>query len=256
MEWSACMTPLEPFFKGNSHFQPRFGYPHTLPHTGRGIDFKSSFVHHLFIAFSRFALSPTSVGFMARAAAVNLSGCRARQKPPSSLTLQQRVHPRTGLLLKDNVLDTSITRVKSPLTRERQRLGDFSPLRGSASSPPPFGGNTLHVLKHPRLWPGGAFAGESAQKTSLRKLRMYFAPARRSAQTGFTDATRVKNPLMRGRQRLGSLCAISGMSAFALYPLRLDTPFMAQNIQDFGLGRAGEPTRAFFQVFRNPVPLA
>ena len=56
----------------------------------------------------------------------------------------------------------------------------------------------------------------------------------------FTGATRVKNPLMRERQRLASLCAVPGMSAFALYPLRLDTPCTSQNIQDFGLGRAGE----------------
>jgi hypothetical protein len=54
-----------------------------------------------------------------------------------------------------------------------------------------------------------------------------------------TGKTRVKNPLMRERPRLRSLCAVAGMSAFALYPLRLDTPCTSQNIQDLGLdGRA------------------
>ena len=72
----------------------------------------------------------------------------------------------------------------------------------------------------------------------------------------FTGATRVKNPLMRERQRLWSLCPVPGTSAVAFYPLRLDTPCTAQNIQDFGLERAGEPTRAFLQVFGNPPPLA
>jgi len=48
----------------------RLGYPHTLPHMGRGNNFKSSFVHNKFQVFSRFATPPTSVGFMARAAAI------------------------------------------------------------------------------------------------------------------------------------------------------------------------------------------
>ena len=45
--------------------------------------------------FGRWAASPTSVGFMARAACCRVD-CRARQKPPSSLT-RKRVHGRTGL---------------------------------------------------------------------------------------------------------------------------------------------------------------
>jgi hypothetical protein len=98
--WCVFMNPLELSFKDNNDFRPRFdpvlGYPHTLPHLGRGNDFKSSCVHKGIVAILNFETPPTSVGFMARAAAVNWSGCRARQKPPSSLTRQQRVHPRTG----------------------------------------------------------------------------------------------------------------------------------------------------------------
>ena len=40
------MTPLELFSRAIARFQPRFGYPHTLPHTGRGNTLKSSFVHN------------------------------------------------------------------------------------------------------------------------------------------------------------------------------------------------------------------
>ncbi len=72
------------------------GYPHPLPHTGRGNDCQSPCVYNGFVAVLNFVLSPTSVGFMARAALFHLNGCRARQKPPSSLTRPPRVHPRTG----------------------------------------------------------------------------------------------------------------------------------------------------------------
>jgi hypothetical protein len=62
---------------------------------GRGFKFKSPFVHRDFIAFLIYLLSPTSVGFMARAIADICHGRRARQKPPSSLTLP----PPGGLVL-------------------------------------------------------------------------------------------------------------------------------------------------------------
>jgi hypothetical protein len=39
-------------------------------------------------------------------------------------------------------------------------------------------------------------------------------------------------------------------------PLGWTHPALHKTSQDFGLGRAGEQTRAFFQVFRNPPPLA
>ena len=53
------MTRLERFFKDNDH---RLGYPHPLPHMGRGADLKLSFAGKDFCAFSRLVASPTSVG--------------------------------------------------------------------------------------------------------------------------------------------------------------------------------------------------
>jgi hypothetical protein len=93
------------FVEDNSCFQTRFesvlGYPHALPHIGRGIEFKSSFVHQRFVAFLNFVVSPTSVGFMARAAALNLCGCRARQKPPSRMaSFSRSILSAVGFFLK------------------------------------------------------------------------------------------------------------------------------------------------------------
>jgi hypothetical protein len=60
---------------------------------GRGCILKPSFIHRDYFDFLRLVPSPTSVGFMARAAGVNLSGCRARQKPPSKGTEEGDVKP-------------------------------------------------------------------------------------------------------------------------------------------------------------------
>ena len=79
---------------------------------GRGLDFKSPFVHQRFVAVLDFVLSPTSVGFMARAAGFNLSGSRARQKPPSSLTLHtSSPHGRVVLMLSSPRLHRESNRV-------------------------------------------------------------------------------------------------------------------------------------------------
>jgi hypothetical protein len=58
------------------------GYPHTLPHMGRGAHFKSSFAHKGFVAFRLCPPSPTSVGFAAHAAV----GLRAAKRPCSPKT--------------------------------------------------------------------------------------------------------------------------------------------------------------------------
>ena len=83
VEWCVFLTPLEPFFKDNSPLPSRFRIsPHTLPHIGRGADFKSSFVHKGFVAFRLGVPSPTSVGFAAHAAV----GLRAAKRPCSPKT--------------------------------------------------------------------------------------------------------------------------------------------------------------------------
>jgi hypothetical protein len=86
--------------------KPRhLGYPHTLPHMGRGSELKSSFVYIHFIKLFSSVLSPTSVGFMARAAADICHGRRARQKPPSSLSLPLTGSPTDGFYgVKGHVL--------------------------------------------------------------------------------------------------------------------------------------------------------
>ena len=72
-----------------TRFESDAGYPHTLPHMGRGADFKSSFARKGFVTFCLRVPSPTSVGFSAHAAV----GLRAAKRPCS---------PKTSLIAHAN----------------------------------------------------------------------------------------------------------------------------------------------------------
>ena len=95
------LTALEPFFKDSSPCRLVLGYPHTLPHMGRGADFKSSFVHKGFVAFCALYAIP-DFGRFCRS-----RGCRAARGQEAVLaqnlprrSRDKRVHPRTGYIVK------------------------------------------------------------------------------------------------------------------------------------------------------------
>ena len=150
-------------FRVSPHLSPRRGYPR--------IELLPLFTCVL-SEFCRMTPSPTSVGFERLARPVH-GGCRARRKPPSSLT-RKRVHRRTGLAGKGQGMSFTVldgcngfyewarerhplpcrTRVMPewhtcfdgfngfPLTRERERLESFLRLSGMACLRPftPSGG--------------------------------------------------------------------------------------------------------------------
>ena len=119
-------------------------------------------------------------------------------------------------------LSTGNTRVKNRLMREHQRLGDFSPLRGSASSPLPFGGDTLHGSKHPRLWLGTGGRADTSFLASIQK------PG--SARLIRPDGLDGLRPASRDGQRLVSF------PPFGVSP-EVKTP-PVENSQDFCRGHS------------------
>jgi hypothetical protein len=143
---------------------------------GRGDDLKSPFVRNAIQVISRCAPSPTSVGFMARASPS--SGCRARQKPPSSLT-RETGSPTDGFrrVKDENVLNertgkTGLARERdrplaptgldgleqvAPRAAHRQRLESFLHRSGMPAYAPvtPFGSTPLTSRNIPRLGRNG-----------------------------------------------------------------------------------------------------
>jgi hypothetical protein len=174
-------------------FKPFYPIPAPVPTAGIPPDVKTPLIHLCFI-MDWLLCSIPDFGRFYGSRGLYMFGCRARQKPPSSLT-RTRVHRRTGLRGK----------------------GQGCPLR---------------------FWTGATgSAGAVSAPLPGYGLRVFGRGA------------------IQARQRLESFRRLSGMPAYAPYPLRRGTPSALKHPKTLA-GRAGEPKRAFLQVFRNPLPLA
>jgi len=102
VEWCGCIARLEPFFS-DSHPLEAPGvelstYPHTCPHSGDTMVCQTVLCSPVFCRGLAAVQHPRlrSVLWLARR---DVGGCRARQKPPSSLT-RTRVSGRTGFRVR------------------------------------------------------------------------------------------------------------------------------------------------------------
>ncbi len=96
VEWCLFTSPLEPFFKDKARCKSAFyPVPAPVPTAGTPPVGKTSFVHLRFVV-NWLLCSIPDFGRFYGSRGLYMFGCRARQKPPSSLT-RKRVHRRTGV---------------------------------------------------------------------------------------------------------------------------------------------------------------